>query len=392
MSAQRTIVHIDADAFYASVEQATDPRLRGAIMAVGGQTRGIIASASYEARRLGVYTPMPTARAKNICPQLILVRGNFEKYELFSRWMFSYLQDLTPEVEATGIDEGYFDLTHSREPVLAVVQKIREKIERQLKITVSFGIGSNRLVSQIASKLHKPRGLHVIKAGEERAFLDPLPSKWLPGIGAKSASRFEAEGLRTIRQVADAPTAGLERLVGNYAMVLKQYAHGIDERALDTGESEAKSFSEQETFDTDLSDRDHVEAVLRRMADSLMLKVRQTGKAVRTITIRARYRHMDEEQRSESLVEPSDLEADIYPRLRPLLDQAWKRRESLRLVGLRLSNVHENLWQDELPLFSAAASSTTQRALARVVDDLRRNLGHDAIMRGHDLVLRGKSS
>jgi DNA polymerase-4 len=107
MSAQRTIVHLDADAFYASVEQATDPRLRGAIMAVGGQTRGIIASASYGARRLGVYTPMPTARAKNICPQLILVRGNFEKYELFSRWMFSYLQDLTPEVEATGIDEGY---------------------------------------------------------------------------------------------------------------------------------------------------------------------------------------------------------------------------------------------------------------------------------------------
>jgi DNA polymerase-4 len=392
MSAQRTIVHLDADAFYASVEQATDPRLRGAIMAVGGQTRGIIASASYEARRLGVYTPMPTARAKNICPQLILVRGNFEKYELFSRWMFSYLQDLTPEVEATGIDEGYFDLTHSREPVLAVVQKIREKIERQLKITVSFGIGSNRLVSQIASKLHKPRGLHVIKAGEERAFLDPLSSKWLPGIGAKSAPRFEAEGLRTIRQVADAPTAVLERLVGNYALALKEYAHGIDERALDTGESEAKSFSEQETFDTDLSDRDHVEAVLRRMADSLMLKVRQTGKAVRTITIRARYRHMDEEQRSESLAEPSDLEADIYPRLRPLLDQAWKRRESLRLVGLRLSNVHENLWQDELPLFGAAASSTTQRALARVVDDLRRNLGHDAIMRGHDLVLRGKSS
>lgn len=192
--------------------------------------------------------------------------------------------------------------------------------------------------------------------------------------------------------MADAPTAVLERLVGSYAAALKEYAHGIDERPLDTGGSEAKSFSEQETFDTDLSDRDHVEAVLRRMADSLMLKVRQAGKAVRTITIRARYRHMDEERRSESLADPSDLEADIYPRLRPLLDQAWKRRESLRLVGLRLSNVHENLRQDELPLFGAAASSATQRALARVVDDLRRNFGHDAIMRGHDLKLRSKSS
>ena len=127
------------------------------------------------------------------------------------------------------------------------------------------------------------------------------------------------------------------------------------------------------------------------MADSLMLKVRETGKAIRTITIRARYRHKDEEQRSESLAEPSDLESDIYPRLRPLLDQAWKRREGLRLVGLRLSNVHENLRQEELALFGTASSSTAQRALARVVDNLRRNFGHDAIMRGHDLTLRDKS-
>ena len=122
MTAARTIVHLDADAFYASVEQATDPRLRGAVMAVGGQTRGIIASASYEARKLGVYTPMPTARAPKICPGLILVRGDFEKYELFSSWMFSYVQDFTPEIEATGIDEGYFELSHSRQPVLEIVQ------------------------------------------------------------------------------------------------------------------------------------------------------------------------------------------------------------------------------------------------------------------------------
>ncbi len=391
MSIERTIVHLDADAFYASVEQATNPKLRGAIMAVGGQSRGIIASACYEARKLGVYTPMPTARALKICPDLILVRGDFEKYELFSKWMFSYVQDFTPEIEATGIDEGYFDLSHAKQPVLVIVQKIRDRIERQLKITVSFGIGSNRLVSQIASKLNKPRGLHQIPVGGEREFLDPLPNKWLPGIGPKAAARLDGAGLKTIRDVAEASLGLLEELVGGYAAELQQYAHGIDERPLDIGISEAKSFGEQETFDTDLTDGDHVEAVLRRMADSLMLKVRETGKAIRTITIRARYRHLDEEQRSESLAEPSDLETDIYPRLRPLLDQAWKRREGLRLVGLRLSNLHENLRQEELGLFGTAASSTAQRALARVVDDLRRNFGHDAIMRGHDLTLRDKS-
>jgi DNA polymerase-4 len=188
--------------------------------------------------------------------------------------------------------------------------------------------------------------------------------------------------------VAAAPLSQLEDLMGGYAVELRRYAHGIDDRVLDTGESSAKSFGEQETFDTDLTDEDHVEAVLRRMADSLMLKVREAGKAIRTVTVRARYRHLDEDQRSESLSEPSDMETDIYPRLRPLLKQAWKRNVGLRLVGLRLSNVHDRCRQEELPLFGAASSSVAQRALTRAVDDLRKALGHDTIMRGHDLRLK----
>jgi nucleotidyltransferase/DNA polymerase involved in DNA repair len=392
MSEPRTIVHLDADAFFASVEQACNPRLRGTSMAVGGESRGIIASASYEARKRGVFTPMPTARAKKVCPGLILVRGDFEKYELFSGWMFSYVQDFTPEIEKTGIDEGYFDLSAAKKPAVEIVEGIRSTIERRLKITVSFGIGSNRLVSQIASKLNKPRGLHAVPPGEERAFLAPLPNKWLPGIGPKASARLDAAGLVTIRQVAEAPAGLLEDLVGSFAVELRQYAMGIDARPLDTGESEAKSFSEQETFASDRTDVDHVEAVLRRMADSLMLKVREAGKTVRTLTVRARYRHMDEDQRSESLHEPTDLESEIYGRLRPLLMQAWKRREGLRLVSLKLSNVYDNWQREELPLFEKGASSETQRKLARVVDQLRRSYGHDAIMRGHDLLLKDEEA
>lgn len=392
MTSPRTIVHLDADAFFASVEQAVNPKLRGKMMAVGGETRGIIASESYEARKLGVYTPMPTSRAKQVCPGLIMVPGDFEKYELFSRWMFSYVQDFTPEIEVTGIDEGYFNLTGAKHPALEIARQLQEKIERLLKITVSFGIGSNRLVSQIASKSKKPKGLSEVPAGEERAYLAPLPVKWLPGIGPKAAARFDSAGLRTIQQVAEASTGQLENLVGGYASELRQHALGIDDRPLDTSESEAKSFGEQETFATDLTDEDHVEAVLRRMADSLMLKVREAGKTIRTITIRARYKHMDEDQRSESLHEPTDLEASIYGRLRPLLKQAWKRRDGLRLVGLRLSNVYDNWQRDELPLFEKAESTATQRNLARVVDDLRRNYGHHAIMRGHDMLLKDKEA
>src|SRR5512139_2668535 len=146
---KRTIVHLDADAFFASVEQAADPRLRGKPVAVGGEKRGIIASASYEARRMGIYTPMPSARARKLCPRLILLPGDFEKYERFSRWMFSYAYDFTPDVEIGSIDEGYFDLTGVRQSPVAVATTIRQAIGQALKITVSEGIGSNKLVSQI---------------------------------------------------------------------------------------------------------------------------------------------------------------------------------------------------------------------------------------------------
>src|SRR5690349_6351757 len=152
----RHIVHLDADAFFVSVEQAADARLRGKAMAVGGEKRGIIASASYEARKFGVYTPMPTVRARKLCPKLIVVPGDFEKYERFSRWMFSYAYDFTPEVEISSIDEGYFDLTGARKSPMEIAEEIRRAISGALKITVSEGIGANKLVSQIASKLNKP--------------------------------------------------------------------------------------------------------------------------------------------------------------------------------------------------------------------------------------------
>lgn len=387
MAAPRSIVHLDADAFYASVEQATDPRLRGKAMAVGGASRGIIASASYEARKLGVYTPMPTARAKKLCPHLILVPGDFEKYEQFSTWMFSHAFDFTPEVEITGIDEGYFDVTGAGRPAAEIAGTIRDTIERHLKITVSFGLGTSKLVTQIASKLNKPRAFLEVPAGDERKFLDPLPNRWLPGIGPKASARLDSAGLVTIRDVAGASLDRLEELLGGGARDLLQFAQGIDERKLETGETAAKSFSEQETFATDIGDERYLEAVLRRMADNLMRKVREAGKRIRTLTVRVRYRHMDEDQRSESLPEPTDVESEIYDRLGLLLKQARKRADGIRLVGLKLSNIYDNRYPDELPLFESE-STANRRALARVVDDLRRNYGRGAIMRGHDLMLR----
>src|SRR5689334_1905075 len=194
----RVIVHLDADAFFAAVEQAGDPKLRGKPIAVGGERRGIIASASYEARKFGVYTPMPTVRARKLCPKLIVLPGDFERYEQFSSWMFGYCYDFTPEVEETSIDECYFDLSGARKPPVEIAQVIRNAIVQRLKITVSEGLGSNKLVSAIASKLIKPAGFTQVPPGGEAAFLHPLANHWLPGVGPKTSARLNAAGLARI--------------------------------------------------------------------------------------------------------------------------------------------------------------------------------------------------
>src|SRR5213079_230248 len=235
----RVIVHLDADAFFASVEQAADPRLRGKPIAVGGEKRGIVASASYEARKFGIYTPMPTAIARRLCPKLIILPGDFDKYELFSRLMFSYAYDFTPEVEIGSIDEGYFDLSGARgsvergawslQPAVSIAERIRDAIRQSLKLSVSEGIGSNKLISQIASKLHKPAAFEFVPPGHETQFLSPLANKWLPGIGPKTAGQLNAAGLAHIGQIAHTPADLLGLLVGRLAPQLRSFAWGLDE-------------------------------------------------------------------------------------------------------------------------------------------------------------------
>src|ERR1700723_438757 len=217
----RSIVHLDADAFFAAVEQAANPSLRGKPIAVGGEKRGIIASASYEARRFGVYTPMPTARARKLCPQLIVLPGDYERYEEFSNWMFGYAYDFTPDVERTSIDEGYFDVTANRQksPV-EIADIIRRAITQRLKISVSQGVGANKLISQIASKLNKPAAFLEVPHGQETTFLHPLANQWLPGVGPKTSQRLNAAGLSSIGQIAATPVDLLELMLGSQAPML----------------------------------------------------------------------------------------------------------------------------------------------------------------------------
>lgn len=382
------IVHLDADAYFASVEQAADPKLRGKAIAVGGEKRGIIASASYEARKLGVYTPMPTARARKLCPKLIVLPGDFEKYERFSRFMFSYAFDFTPEVEITSIDEGYFDLKGLRKGTPeGVAQTIRKAIAQRLKITVSEGIGSNKLVSQVASKLKKPASLIQVPEGREREFLAPLPNHWLPNVGPKLSGVLRSAGLAIIEQVAQTPVEMLALLAGGYGPQLREYALGIDRRPLVIEKQPAQSYGEQHTFGADVTEEAVLISMLYKMADNLTAKVREDRRSYRTVTLKLRYNDMQEVTRSVSLEEPSDLAEDIFPLLPMLMKKAWDRRVSVRLVGLKLSHIYGSVFRSELPLEPASQKRLKMQKLAPVFDMLRSN---KQIMRGTELVVRSR--
>ena len=387
MTPPRTIVHLDADAFFAAVEQASDAKLRGKPVAVGGEKRGIIASASYEARKFGVYTPMPTVRARKLCPSLIVIPGDFERYEQFSQWMFGYCYDYTPDVEQTSIDEGYFDLSGVRKSPVEIALTIRKAISQKLKIIVSEGIGTNKLVSAIASKLNKPAGFNEVPPGGEITFLHPLPNKWLPGVGPKTSARLNAAGLAQICHIAETPLEMLGLLLGNQAMTIRQFAQGIDERPIVPLREPQKSFSQQETFATDVTDEEYIQATLRRMADNLFAKVREEGRSIRTLTVRVRYNDMAEDQVNESLMEPTDLETDVYGRLDTMLCAAWRRRVSLRLVSLKLANIYDGRFRSELALETSAQRQNAQSRLATAIDELRQSRGRSVILRGHDFRL-----
>jgi DNA-directed DNA polymerase III PolC len=385
---QRAAVHLDADAFFVGCEVASEPCLRRKAVAVGGMKRGIIASASYEARRLGIYTPMPTARALKICPHLIVLPGDYEKYEHFSRLMFSLVHDYTPMVEVGSIDEGYGDLSGvTKWSPRTAAERLRKNIRDHLRLSVSQGLGKNKLVASVASKLRKPDNFLEVPAGTEREFLAPLEVKWLPGVGAKMERVFQAAGLHRIAQVAETTVESLELIAGSGAGQLREFAQGIDERPIVTEREDAQSYGKQETFDEDTTDEEFVRRVLRGMADHLMAKVRADGKMIRCVEVRLRYNDMEQSQRSESLDEPTDLETDVYGLIDRLTRRAWDRRVSLRLVGLKLSRVYDGGgWrQAGLDLPGTGYDKETRRVLARVMDEAKIRYGSGAVVRAHQL-------
>ncbi|MBE2181535.1 MAG: PHP domain-containing protein, partial [Chthoniobacterales bacterium] len=338
------------------------------------------------------YTPMPTARALKVCPHLIILPGDYERYEHFSRMMFSMAEDYTPLVEVGSIDEGYGDLSGvTRWSPREAAERLRRNIRERLRLSVSQGLGTNKLVAAVASKLRKPDNFLEVPAGGERDFLAALEVKWLPGVGPKLEQVLRAAGLHRIGEVAETPPESLELLAGSWAGALWESAQGRDDRPVVTEPSEAKSYGKQETFDADTVDEEFVQRKLRGMADRLMAKVRGDGKMIRCVEVVVRYNDMESSRRSESLGEPTDLETDVYGLIDRLLRRAWDRRVSLRLAGVKLSRVYEGeLCQGALDLPGTGHDREVRRGLARVMDEARIKYGAGAVVRGHE-VARKKS-
>jgi DNA polymerase IV len=377
-----TFVHLDADAFFVSVEQALNPTLRGKKVAVGGRERGIISSASYEARACGVYTPMPTARALKVCPDLLLVSHSSGRYGEYSRRLFDLCETLTPLVERRSVDEGFLDAEpcgfKTAAEVEAAVRRLQQRIWDELQITISFGMATNKLLSAIASKLNKPRGFTVVQPGVERDFLAPLAIGKLPGIGAKTEATLNTRGICLVSDIQRMDETRLKTAFGNGWREVFEMACGRDESVIETTDEEAKSYSQQETFATDIIDFAEIERVAKGMIDELMPKIRADGKRVRTITLKIRYPNFEQMSAGHSIDVASDLETPFYPWIAPLLKKTWTQRRPLRLVSVRFSSVDDQ--PQQLEMFSG--SDEKRKRLANAVDALKARRGDSAVVRG----------
>lgn len=383
-SALPTIVHLDADAFFVSCELSIHPELRGTKCAVGGRERGIISSASYEARACGVYTPMPTKLALKVCPDLILLPHTSGIYSKKSREMFNLCETLTPVVQRNSVDEGYLDIRpcafKTVEETERRVRALQQRIWDDLQIPTSFGIASNKLVSAIASKARKPRGFTVVPPGDEAAFLAPLKISVIPGVGKKSEARLAEQGIRLVSDLFTRTERELKELFGNGWEDMLRMARGEDDRPVHTDHEDAKSYSVQETFGEDISEFAEIERIAKRMIDELMPAIRADGKRAKTMTVKVRYPGMEDSSSGRSLAEATDLEAPFYPLVQPLLRAAWTQRRPLRLVSVRFSGIEEKGGQ--LEMFGQADEK--KRRLAAVMDKLNAK-GAKGVVHGHQL-------
>jgi DNA polymerase IV len=376
MSRPRQVLHVDMDAFYASVEQRDNPLLRGKPLVVGGTSnRGVVAAASYEARVFGVRSAMPIREALRRCPQLQRVAPRMAHYKAVSEQVFEVFREFTPVVEGLSLDEAFLDVTDSlalfgTAPDIAA--EIKSAIHARTGLTASVGVASNKLVAKIASDLDKPDGLVVVTSDNLRATLDPLPVRVIPGIGPRMLVRLQRIGIHTIADLRNAPDRDLEALFGRFAARTRERAAGIDDRPVQSGRDE-KSISAEETFAKDLHEIADMQRELLRLCERTAGRLRAKGLHAGTVQIKVRQADFSTFTRQRSLHPPADGTSALYDAALQLL-QIWLREHpgaAIRLLGVGGSDLLQATQGD---LF-AATDEKDSAALDRTVDEIRERFG-----------------
>jgi DNA polymerase-4 len=339
----RRILHVDMDAFYASVEQRDNPSLRGQPVVVGGpaSSRGVVAAASYEARMFGVRSAMPMAHAVRLCPHLVIVPPEFRKYRAVSSQVFAIFREVTPLVEPLSLDEAYLDVTENTwgEPLgRTVADRLKARIRAETALTASAGVAPNKFLAKIASGWKKPDGLTVIAPERVERFLQGLPIDALWGVGPVTAARLRERGIEKLTDVRTTPVDSLRAVVGSLASWLQQLAEGVDDRPVEPNR-EAKSASSENTFRNDLTDPDEIRAAVDEMARDVAAWLVRKQRRARTVTLKVRYDDFTTITRSQTAEPPVDDASVIAERAVALLNRTEAGRRPVRLLGVGVHNL-----------------------------------------------------
>jgi len=382
---QKSIIHLDMDAFYPAVEVRDHPELKGRPVIVGGgRERGVVSSASYEARKFGVHSAQPMARAMRLCRHGIFLPVRMSRYKEVSRQIFEIFHSFTPLVEALSIDEAFLDVTGLERlegQPQEISCRIKQKVLSETGLTASAGVAPSKFVAKIASDMDKPDGLTVVPSDSIREFLDPLPVHKMWGVGRATQQALNRLGVQTFQDLRRMPVALLEQTFGRHGVAMHRLAMGIDDREV-IPENEAKSIGHEETFDKDILDPDQARQEVLSLADRVARRMRRAGVRGRTVSLKVKYADFTQITRASTLPEPVDDSSEIYTIACRLLGKTEVGKRPVRLMGVSLSQLTSPQNDTQLHLFGPDRACLKRKGLNTALDQICDKFGEKSIRPG----------
>jgi len=381
MSSERTIVHFDLDSFFVEVERLQNSELKGVPVVIGGYSdRAVVASCSYEARKFGVHSAMPMAKAKMLCPNAIIVKGNMGLYSKYSHLVTEIIKEESPLFEKASIDEHYIDITGMDRFYGSYnwAHNLRMRIINEIGLPISFGLSINKTVAKIATGLAKPNGEKQVLLNEVQSFLDPLPVSKIPMIGDKTNQILKNNNIHFIKELRSKSRQEIEKLLGNYGIMVWNKANGIDLTPV-IATHERKSISSEETFEHDITDLKIIDQVLVHMTEKIAFQLRMSQKLASCVTIKIRYADFSTET-IQKQIQYTSFDHIILSTGRELFTKLYKKGRQIRLIGIRLSNLVEGAQQ--IDLFN---DTNEMINLYQALDKMKKRFGKDAVHRAAGL-------